>query len=75
MLHDSQSWYLQLKDRIDLINKIDTLSNTPANEIPEESRFLLNIDINGLDDGDPNSQDYLVHAMVSATAARGRNTI
>jgi hypothetical protein len=75
MLHDSQSGYLQLKDRLDLINKIDTLSNTPADEIPEESRFLLNIDINGLADGDPYSQDYLVHAIEATTAARGRNTI
>ena len=69
MLHDAQSGYLQLKDRIDLINKIEALSNTPAQDIPEESRFLLDIDTNLLAEGDLDSQDYWVHAMEAATAA------
>jgi len=75
MLHDSNSGYLQLKDRMDLVNKIDELSNTQAHEIPEESRFLLDIDTNRLAEGDIDSQDYWVHAMEAATAAsRGPHT-
>jgi hypothetical protein len=74
MLHDTHSGYLQLKDRIDLINKIEVLSNTPAHDIPEESRFLLDIDTNQLAEGDLDSQDYWVHAMEAATAALTRTS-
>ena len=66
MLHDAQSGYLRLKDRMDLINKIETLSNTPVHDVPEESRFLLDIDTNHLAEGDLDTQDYWVHAMEAA---------
>ena len=75
MLHDASSGYLQLKDRIDLINRIEVLSNIPAHEIPEDSRFLLDIDTNQLAEGDLDTQDYWVHAMEAALGAlRSRST-
>jgi len=75
MLHDAQSGYLRLKDRMDLINKIETLSNTPVQDVPEESRFLLDIDTNHLAEGNLDTQDYWVHAMEAATAALVRHNL
>lgn len=70
MLHDSNSGYLQLKDRLTLITKIADLSSTSPEDLPEESRFLLEIDTNRLAGGDVDDQDYWVHAMEAAQAAR-----
>ena len=70
MLHDSQSGYLRLKDRLTLITKIAELSSTSPEDLPEESRFLLEIDTNRLAGGDIDEQDYWVHAMEAAQAAR-----
>ena len=66
MLHDSHTGFLRLKDRLDMIVKIDELSTTEACDIPKESRFLLDIDTNRLADGDLDSQEYWVHAMTAA---------
>lgn len=49
-----------------MIVKINELSTTEASDIPEESRFLLDIDTNRLADGDIDSQEYWVHAMTAA---------
>ena len=70
MLHDSQSGYLRLKDRLTLITKIAELSSTSPEDLPEESRFLLEIDTNRLAGGDIDEQDYWIHAMEAAQAAR-----
>ena len=72
MLHDSQSGYLKLKNRLELLTQIESLSNIPAHEIPDESRFLLDIDTNSLAEGDLESQEYWVQAMEAARAALGR---
>ncbi len=74
MLHDINSGYLQLTDRIELINRIDALSSIPAHNIPEESRFLLDIDNNQLAEGDIDSQDYWVYAMEAALGALSPGT-
>ena len=66
MLHDSQSGFLRLKDRLRLLAKIEELSKTDVSDIPEESRFLLEIDTNALAAGDVDSQDYWIHAMEAA---------
>ena len=69
MLHDTQTGLLRLKDRLELILKIDKLNKTSACDLPEESRFLLDIDTNKLAEGDYDSQDYWVHAMEAARVA------
>ena len=70
MLHDTAAGYLRLKDRIELISKIAELSTTNPSDLPEESRFLLEIDTNRLAAGDLDGQDYWVHAMEAAIKAR-----
>ena len=69
MIHDSTVGFLRLKDRLDLITKIAELSSTNPSDLPEESRFLLEIDTNRLAEGDIEGQDYWVHAMEAAIAA------
>ena len=70
MLHDTAAGFLRLKDWLKLITKIAELSTTNPNELPEESRFLLEIDTNWLAEGDFDGQDYWVHAMEAAITAR-----
>jgi len=70
MLHDTVAGFLQLKDRLALITKIAELSSTNPTDLPEESRFLLEIDTNRLAEGDFEGQDYWVHAMEAAIAAK-----
>lgn len=70
MLHDTHSGYLQLKDRMELVNKIEELSGTQALKFSKQCRFLLDIDTNWLAEGDIDSQDW--YAMEAATAALGR---
>ena len=70
MLHDTAAGYLRLKDRLELITKIAELSTTDPSTLPEESRFLLEIDTNRLAEGDLDGQDYWVHAMEAAISSR-----
>ena len=70
MMHDSTAGFLRLKDRLELITKIAELSSTNPNDLPEESRFLLEIDTNRLAEGDVEGQDYWVHAMEAAITNR-----
>ena len=70
MLHDAAAGFLRLKDRLELITKIAELSTTNPTDLPEESRFLLEIDTNRLTEGDVDGQDYWVHAMEAAIASR-----
>ena len=74
MLHDTVAGYLRLKDRIELISKIAELSTTNPSDLPEESRFLLEIDTNRLAAGDLDGQDYWVHAMEAAIKAQQPST-
>ena len=73
MLHDTTTGFLRLKDRLELVTKIAELSSTNPESIPEESRFLLEIDTNRLVEGDFDGQDYWVHAMEAALST-SRNT-
>ena len=75
MLHDAAAGFLRLKDRLDLITKIAELSTTNPNDLPEDSRFLLEIDTNRLAEGDVDGQDYWVHAMEAAIAARHQHHV
>lgn len=69
MMHDSTAGFLRLKDWLELITKIAELSSTNSGDLPDESRFLLEIDTNQLAKGDVEGQDYWVHAMEAAITA------
>lgn len=69
MLHDYKLGYLTVKNRIGLLHQIDRLSHTQVHEVPEESRFLLEIDINHLAHGHTEDQEYWVSAMEAARHA------
>jgi hypothetical protein len=69
MLHDSKAGYLMVKRRIDLLQRIDYLSKVQVHEVPEESRFLLEIDTNELTQGEVEGQEYWVCAMEAAIGA------
>lgn len=69
MLHDSHTGFLHLKHRLDMIVKINELGKTDSCDIPEESRFLLDIDTNRLAEGDIDCQEYWVYAMEAARSA------
>jgi hypothetical protein len=47
-LHDKQRGYLCLQQRKDLLWELDKLINTPLDDIPEESRYLLELDYSKL---------------------------
>ncbi len=58
-----------VKQRIDLLQKIDSLCRTQSHEVPEELRFLLEIDTNVLAAGEVEGQEYWVCAMEAAIGA------
>jgi hypothetical protein len=69
MLHDHKLGYMAVKNRIWLLHQIDRLSQTQVHEVPEESRFLLDIDTNDLAHGHMEDQEYWVSAMEAARHA------
>jgi hypothetical protein len=47
-LHDKQWGYLRLKHFKDLLRELDKLIDTPSDDIPEESRYLFELDYSKL---------------------------
>ncbi len=43
-LHNRQRGYLRLKQRRDLLREVGSLLDTPPEEVPEGSRYLLELD-------------------------------
>lgn len=68
-LHDKQCGYRRLKDRAEVLVRIDKLWNTDPDRIPDHSKFLLEIDTERLIQGAYNSQVYWVTAMEAARRA------
>ncbi len=68
-LHDKQCGYRRLKDRAEVLVRIDELRNTDPEQVPEHSRFLLEIDTERLATGDYDTQVYWVTAMEAACRA------
>ena len=68
-LHDKQQGYLHLKHRKDLLQELDKLIDTPSDDIPEESRYLLELDYSKLYNASFEQQSYWVLAMKAARRA------
>ena len=72
-LHDTTRGYLRLKERQNVLIQIDQLLEVDPNNIPAESRFLLEMDFDGLYQSTFEKQAYWVVAMKAAYRA-GRRT-
>ena len=72
-LHEAHRGYLQLQRRRVVLKDISKLVNIDPMEIPDASRFLLEMDFPNLLDADYVTQSYWVRAMKAATRA-GRRT-
>ena len=72
-LHDKQRGYLQLQQRKDLLRELDRLIDTPPEEVPDGSRYLLELDYSDLYNATFERQSYWVLAMKAARQA-GRRT-
>ena len=68
-LHDKQCGYRRLKDRAEVLVRIDELRNTDPDRLPDHSRFLLEIDTERLIQGEFDTQVYWVYAMEAARRA------
>ena len=68
-LHDRLHGYRNLKDRAEVALRIEILSHTDPDRIPEHSRFLLDIDTERLAKSDFDTQSYWVAAMEAACGA------
>ncbi len=68
-LHDKQRGYLQLQKWKDLLRELDRLIDTPPDEIPEGSRYLLELDYSELYTSSFESQSYWILAMKAACRA------
>jgi hypothetical protein len=65
-LHDKQRGYLCLQHCKDLLRELDKLIDTPSDDIPEESRYLLELDYSELYNAPLERQSYWVLAMKAA---------
>ena len=70
MLHDYRTGFLMVKRKVDLLIKLNHLSRTRLHEVPDESKFLLEIDTNCLAKGDFAEQEYWVCAMEAAVQSK-----
>ncbi len=68
-LHDIQRGYLRLKHCKDLLRELNKLIDTPSDDIPEKSRYLLKLDYSKLYDASFEQQSYWVLAMKAARRA------
>ena len=53
--------------------EIDCLIHTPPEDVPEESKFLLEVDFARLRKGELTSQHYWVHAVKAAVMFNRRH--
>ena len=71
--HDTLG-HIRKTERRQLLLEIDRLVHLRPEELPEESKFLLEVDYARLRQGDITSQHYWVHAIKAAVASRSRKT-
>jgi hypothetical protein len=71
--HDTLGSVRKTEQR-DLLLEIDRLIHTPPGDVPEESKFLLEVDFARLRRGELTSQHYWVHAVRAAVVAGKRRT-
>lgn len=72
-LHHQKLGALETRERQHLLRQIDHLTDMDSASVPEESRFLLEIDFEQLRVGMTETQRYWVHAIQAAFKA-GRRT-
>ena len=72
ILHDRQRGYLRLQEREAVQSEIERLMDTRPDEIPTESKFLLEFDYDRLQSSNVELQQYWVLAMKSARRAGRR---
>jgi hypothetical protein len=68
-LHNKQCRYLRLQQRRDLLREVNSLLDTPPDEVPEESRYLLELEFLTLYNATFEHQSYWVLAMKAARRA------
>jgi hypothetical protein len=75
-LHDKQHGHLAMLRRETLMEEIERLHSMATDEVPEESKFLLDFDPDDLAEGDISNQEHWILAMRAARVAgmrtRGR---
>ena len=71
-LHDKQKGWLRRKDMKDIMGKIENLWETDVDDIPEDSRFLLEMDYDRLMQSDIHNKTYWVVATEAAIVAGKR---
>ena len=71
-LHDKQRGYLRLQQHKDLLRELDRLIDTPPNEVPKGSRYLLKLNYSDLYNASFERQSYWVLAMKAARRAGRR---
>jgi hypothetical protein len=72
-LHHHRFGAIEHKERHELLREIDILLETDPDEVAEESKFLLEIDFQQLQDSPTTEQSYWVHAMKAAVRAGRRS--
>jgi hypothetical protein len=73
-LHNKVNGHLRLTHQVTVLEEIARLSTCNPDEIPEECRFLLDVEMTSLDDTSLAQQEYWVSAMSAALAAGRRRS-
>ena len=71
-LHDKQKGWLRRKEISEIIQNIDKLRKTDIDDVPEGSRFLLEMDYDKLIKSDIHNKTYWVVATEAAIVAGRR---
>jgi hypothetical protein len=71
-LHDKKRGYLLLKQSTHLLQELNKLIDTPQDNIPEDSRYLLELDSSTLYSASFERQSHWVLAMTAARRAGRR---
>ena len=73
-LHHETQGYLRLQERTATLATIDRLSTIDPADIPDESKYLLEMDFSSLRNNSLEQQSYWVYAMKAAFSAGRRTT-
>ena len=73
-LHHETQGYLRLQERTATLATIDRLSTIDPADIPDESKYLLEMDFSSLRNNSLEQQSYWVYAMKAAFCAGRRTT-
>jgi len=68
-LHDKRQGFIAATRKKELIAEIEQLHNTPLEDIPKDSRFLLDCDLNELKSADNDYQEHWIESILAARKA------